>query len=299
MIATTSQPSLTNTATSNNNNTEMEQHLNDSLNTSTTINTDNIQDFDFIITDPDVKMQFKKSRDYNFIPSFPKVLYTLTWKHKYDLKISSEKPIFQGVPQKLMMSQIKIELVMGRDFSTPSYDHSKVRQRDRTVNEESRKKRPHRKPNESETTTLTSVSKENDYSIVVRFGINRTFCSKRFNYAPFRLRLDFESDKNPFTLFTPIFHTFAKKLTGFTVVNVNEILKKNGEALLPVENTDEVCTDLVGVYRPSIPVEYGDQSEQGESVASSSRTGASSKDASEPEATNEDANLLLSLGGLL
>ncbi|KAF0977953.1 hypothetical protein FDP41_003275 [Naegleria fowleri] len=270
----------------------------------------NVDDWSFITNRNGITVEFKKSRDAAFVSSFPKVLYTLTWKHKYDLKIVTEDPVFQGVSNKVMIANVQVDLVMGRDFTLPSYEPSKSTKQKASSSgegeENGRKKKSHKKPSDVETITLTSASKENDNSIILRFGINRTYCSKRFNYAPFRLKIDY-TGPTPFTIYSPIFHSFAKKLNEFTVKNVNEILKRTDESLvLPLENADEMLTPFQSVFCDTIPNASPAPSTtiptsqvifvvQNGSTQSNSTSNTVTSDTNK---IHEDASLLLSLGGL-
>ena len=274
-------------------------------------------DSEFISNMEGLQMQFKRSRDQAFNTQFPKVLYTLTWKHKYDVKLISNQAIFKDVTQRVLSSLLTIDLVMGRNLSTPYYDHTRVRVRaSSSSSEQTKKRKTHRKPEDSETVSLTTVTKESDNAIIIRFGINRTFCSKRFNYAPFRLKLDY-TGSSPFKIYSPSFHTFAKKLNNFTVKNVNEILKKNGDQLLPnCESDDENQPTIVTGQEPVVRVlpEYiekvtaaeeelraksneeepsGAEGSGGDGNTIPATTVIKKKD----ENLAEDASLLLSLGG--
>ncbi|KAG2388607.1 hypothetical protein C9374_000046 [Naegleria lovaniensis] len=270
----------------------------------------NLDDWSFITNHNGISVEFKKSRDAVFVSSFPKVLYTLTWKHKYDLKIVSEDPVFRGVSNKVMIANVQVDLVMGRDFTLPSYEPSKASRQKSSSNDEDengRKKKSHKKPSDVETITLTSASKENDNCIILRFGINRTYCSKRFNYAPFRLKIDY-TGTTPFTLYSPIFHSFAKKLNESTVKNVNEILKRIDDSLvLPLQNAEDVSTPFQSVFCDTIPNASPAPSsavvpnqvifvvQNGSSTTSNNSNGANPSDTNK---IHEDASLLLSLGAM-
>ncbi|KAL9657387.1 hypothetical protein ABK040_014375 [Willaertia magna] len=262
------------------------------VSTSTTLNND---DNKMLVTnqgDTDIRLQFKKSRDASYQDTFPVVLYTLTWKHKYDIRICSpNSTIFEDVDN--LEELFQIELVIGEDLSTPIYDHSKVRQR--TPTELKRKKRKHRKPNDTDTITITSVNKQSDNTVMIRFGINRTFCSKRFNYSPFRLMVKYNGEHS-FQIYSSLFHTFAKKLNVDTVKNVNEILKKNNSSFLIPDEAgldDDTPTTPKTTKKASTTTTTNEKPKQ---KRGRKKKEAAPSTSSNPGAEIEEASLLLALG---
>lgn len=162
-----------------------------------------------------VSLWIKGSRQPVFNEQFPDILYTLTWKHKYDMRILSKRDIFSGKEQQKLMDQISLNLVLSETNQIPVYDKGKTKRR-RPQN--TRKKQ--KKPNQTETITVSSLSKASDNEVIIRFGINSTYCSKRFGYSAFKICVQFNPDDTPeenhFTIFSPSFKTFVKKNANIT-----------------------------------------------------------------------------------
>jgi hypothetical protein len=188
-----------------------------------------------------LKMSLKGSRQSVFTDQFPEVLYTLTWKHKYDVQIKASDKIFEGRSQSKILDSIEIALVLSQTNEIPVYDEDeKKRKRKRTkVDDDSastqqgysyltplqqqtttttgrgRGKKRNSSAKSNETVCVSSLHKGGDDEIVIRFGVNSTFCSKRFNYGAFKLYINYAppdvSDDFHFTIYSAEFKTFVKK----------------------------------------------------------------------------------------
>jgi len=214
-----------------------------------------------------LKMYLKGSRQSMFNDLFPEVLYTLTWKHKYDVQIKATDKIFEGRSQSKIMDSLEVALVLSQTNEIPVYDEEeKKRKRKRSKSDEldqdgsspydngyggmgipglqqqgygmpagftgiptsavgrvgtgsanarNSKKRPASSKNSNETVCVSSLHKSGDDEIVIRFGVNSTFCSKRFNYGAFKLYINYAppdvSEDFHFTIYSAEFKTFVKK----------------------------------------------------------------------------------------
>ncbi|KAL0487712.1 PNS1 [Acrasis kona] len=175
-----------------------------------------------------LKMFLKGSRQTSFSELFPEVLYTLTWKHKYDIRIACTEKIFEKKNQSKLMESIEMSLVLvSNDKSeVPSYDdedsQKKKRKRPKTeaeggspIQTTPNKQRRQKKPSNTETIQISSLSKSSDDEIIIRFGINSTFCSKRFAYGAFKLFISYKpddlTDDYHFQIYSAEFKTFVKK----------------------------------------------------------------------------------------
>jgi hypothetical protein len=177
-----------------------------------------------------LKMYLKGSRQTAFSEQFPEVLYTLTWKHKYDVRIMASEKIFEGKNQSKIWESIEMSLVLTDKHEVPSYDddESAKRKRKRPKNEttppssaNTPSKRKQKKPSNTDTITISSLHKSGDDEIIIRFGINSTFCSKRFQYGAFKLFISYQplddpSDDYHFQIYSAEFKTFVKKNANIT-----------------------------------------------------------------------------------
>lgn len=271
-----------------------------------------------------LKMYLKGSRQSMFTDQFPEVLYTLTWKHKYDVQIKATDKIFEGRSQSKIMDSLEVALVLSQTNEIPIYDEDdKKRKRKRSKSDEmdgdddviggggggaydspygsmhglhqqqqhpsygmpagftgiptaglnrgggggasvggsnsgsgssvgrttnaSAKKRPGSK-NSNETVCVSSLHKSGDDEIVIRFGVNSTFCSKRFNYGAFKLYINYAppdvSEDFHFTVYSAEFKTFVKK---------NANIAKYLHSPHPLNG---VITVITKAMTQKIPVEY-------------------------------------------
>lgn len=164
-----------------------------------------------------VKMYVKGSRQTVFSEQFPEILYTLTWKHKYDIRIVSNKKIFKGEQNKLLEA-FTMMLVLAKNNEIPIYDEEKEIKRRRKRQKIAKRKQ--KKPTDTDTVTISSLHKAAENEVIIRFGINSTFCSKRFNYSAFRLYINYAPQDLPddyhFTIYSAEFKTFVKKNANIT-----------------------------------------------------------------------------------
>jgi hypothetical protein len=164
-----------------------------------------------------IKMFVKGSRQTVFSEQFPEILYTLTWKHKYDIRILSNKKIFKGEQNKLLEA-FTMMLVLAKNNEIPIYDEDKEVKRRRKRQKVAKRKQ--QKPTDTDTITISSLHKAAENEVIIRFGINSTFCSKRFNYSAFRLYIHYAPQDLPddyhFTIYSAEFKTFVKKNANIT-----------------------------------------------------------------------------------
>jgi hypothetical protein len=177
-----------------------------------------------------LKMFLKGSRQTAFTEQFPEVLYTLTWKHKYDVRIMCSDKIFLNKNQSKILESMEMSLVLTDKHEVPSYDDDESAKRKRKrpkVNEapvsasNTPSKRKQKKPTNSDTITISSLHKSGDDEIIIRFGINSTFCSKRFQYGAFKLFISYAPMDDPtddyhFQIYSAEFKTFVKKNANIT-----------------------------------------------------------------------------------
>ncbi|KAF0978807.1 hypothetical protein FDP41_001877 [Naegleria fowleri] len=194
-----------------------------------------------------LKLFVKGSRNSTYTDQFPEVLYTLTWKHKYDARILCSEKLFAGKHQGKIMENLELFLVMGyndripvftdepntpstptNNISASSKQNTKKKKQasssasstTTTTSVSSKKKGQTRKSEDKATVTISSVHRPSDEEIVIRFGINSLYCSKRFQYMPFRLCVKYTPMDCPvdqhFTIFSPEFKTFVKKDANIT-----------------------------------------------------------------------------------
>jgi hypothetical protein len=177
-----------------------------------------------------LKMFLKGSRQTAFTEQFPEVLYTLTWKHKYDVRIMCSDKIFMNKNQSKILDSIEMSLVLTDKHEVPSYDDDESAKRKRkrpkvnevpTTTANTPNKRKQKKPTNSDTITISSLHKSGDDEIIIRFGINSTFCSKRFQYGAFKLFLSYAPMDDPtddyhFQIYSAEFKTFVKKNANIT-----------------------------------------------------------------------------------
>ncbi|KAL9645618.1 hypothetical protein ABK040_000680 [Willaertia magna] len=176
-----------------------------------------------------VKIFVKGSRQTVFCEQFPEVLYTLTWKHKYDVRIVCSDKIFLGKNQMKIMEGIDMFLVMGYNDRVPVFtEESSVSSSVADIGGSSPKKKKKgatkkksqgtsqpKKSEDKSTISISSVHRSSDDEIIIRFGINSLYCSKRFHYMPFRLCVKYTPNDSPddyhFTVYSAEFKTFVKK----------------------------------------------------------------------------------------
>ena len=188
-----------------------------------------------------VKLYVKGSRHTTFTDQFPEVLYTLTWKHKYDVRIVCSEKIFSGMNQMKILENIQMGLVMGYNDRTPVFTEepsSPIDLNKQKKKKVGKKKTPGQpKKEDKSTVTISSVNRSSDEEIVIRFGINSLYCSKRFQYMPFRLCVKYApqdtSDDYHFTVYSAEFKTFVKK-----DANISKYLNQP----LPLNPTVKVIT---------------------------------------------------------
>ena len=171
-----------------------------------------------------VRLFVKGSRHTTFTEEFPEVLYTLTWKHKYDVRIVCSEKIFAGKNQVKIMEGIDMFLVMGYNDRIPVFPEDPTspvadgktssKKKKATVSKKKGSSQP-KKSEDKSTINISSLHRSSDEEIVIRFGINSLYCSKRFQYMPFRLCVKYtptdSSDDYHFTIFSAEFKTFVKK----------------------------------------------------------------------------------------
>jgi hypothetical protein len=212
-----------------------------------------------------IKMYLKGSRQSVFTEQFPEVLYTLTWKHKYDVQIKASDKIFEGRSQSKILDALEVALVLSQTNEIPVYDEEEKKKKKKRMKTDDMevecsvyngsyplaipglqqqqafampagftgiptttaatrnialstarsKKRASSTKNSNETVCVSSLHKGSDDEIVIRFGVNSTFCSKRFNYGAFKLYINYAppdvSDDFHFTIYSAEFKTFVKK----------------------------------------------------------------------------------------
>lgn len=171
--------------------------------------------------------EMKGSRDVEFSSHLPKVLYTLTWKHKYDVKIKCTQNVFQTKHEDLK-KEIFMTLVFGNNYTIPQY----------IGNGRSGKKGV-------DTVVISSIQKVSDCEIVIRFGIHSTYCSKRFGYEPFRLCIHYSplsenSETFKFTIYTSEFKTFVKKNANITKYLEDVTMDENIKLITTIFNPESL-----------------------------------------------------------
>ncbi len=218
-----------------------------------------------------VLIEFKSLRDKEYLKNkLPDILYTLTWKHKYDLRITSSQPIFSRISQENVIRCIILDIVMADTLDTASYDKTKAEEKHKYSRKKSQqdilsassstldipscsdsmmvssssdssaatssKRKVQELPQNGETIKIAKIKKENDREIKITLGIHPTYCSKRFSYAPFRMKIEFDEKQalmssqiqqmrlaglEPlhFVKYSTKFQTFAKKLSSDDVTS--------------------------------------------------------------------------------
>eukprot|EP00818_Percolomonas_sp_WS_P005307 CAMPEP_0117442636 /NCGR_PEP_ID=MMETSP0759-20121206/4259_1 /TAXON_ID=63605 /ORGANISM="Percolomonas cosmopolitus, Strain WS" /LENGTH=695 /DNA_ID=CAMNT_0005234541 /DNA_START=328 /DNA_END=2416 /DNA_ORIENTATION=+ len=172
-------------------------------------------------------VEMKGSREIEFSNDLPKILYTLTWKHKYDVRITAHENIFKQKAEEIK-KELFMCLVLGSSFTIPQY----------VGNGRSAKKG-------TETIAISSLQKVSDSEIVIRFGINSTYCSKRFGYEPFRLCINFAPngsgpEMSSFTVYTSEFKTFVKKNANINKYLEGATMDETVKIITPTHNPESL-----------------------------------------------------------
>ncbi|KAG2377450.1 hypothetical protein C9374_009361 [Naegleria lovaniensis] len=263
-----------------------------------------------------LKLFVKGSRNSTYTDQFPEVLYTLTWKHKYDARILCSEKLFSGKHQAKIMEGLELYLVMGYNDRIPVFtdepntpstptnittSSSKQNAKKKkqassssatTTSTSSKKKGQTKKSEEKATVTISSVHRPSDEEIVVRFGINSLYCSKRFQYMPFRLcvkyaPMDCPADQH-FTIFSPEFKTFVKK-----DANITKYLNQPFPLNPTIKVITKACTTTTRVEFSKFTASNSCSSpKQPSAKKSSKKNGTSQKKRKKDEIEESDATTL-------